>query len=135
MNTGDALIVIKVAEPQTTKEGAQDDPKRQKRERKDHSSNHDRNKRRDDKTQKMVNFTPLVMPIDQVLMQIKDGHQLRWQKSLSNSPNARNKKKYCRYHRDHGHYMDKCRDLKGQSKRFGPDRKTSLKTTTSHKND
>ena len=62
----------------------------------------------------MVNFTPLVMPIDQVLMQIKDDHQLRWPKPLSNSSNARNKKKYCRFHCDHGHYMDECRDLKEQ---------------------
>ena len=44
MNAEDALIMIEVGEPQTTKEGAQDDPKGQKRERKDHSSSHDRNK-------------------------------------------------------------------------------------------
>ena len=50
MNAKDALTTIKVGEPQTTKEGAQDDPKRKKRERIDHSSSHDRNKQRDDKT-------------------------------------------------------------------------------------
>ena len=131
--------------------------KGQKRERKDHSSSHDKNKQRGNKIQKMVNFTPFVMPIDQVLMQIKDDHQLRWPKPLSNSPKARNKKKYCHFHHDHGHYMDECKDLKeqieeliqrencrsslrktcmdSQSKRFGPYWKTSLKMTTSHKND
>ena len=54
------------------------------------------------------------MPIDQVLMQIKNDHQLRWPKPLSNSPNAWNKKKYCRFHRNHGHYVEECRDLKEQ---------------------
>ena len=44
MNAEDALIMIEVGEPQTTKEGAQDDLKGQKRERKDHSSSHDKNK-------------------------------------------------------------------------------------------
>ena len=52
------------------------------------------------------------MPIDQILMQINDDHQLRWPKLLSGSPNARNKKKYYHFHRDHRHYTDKCRDLK-----------------------
>ena len=112
MNAKDALTAIEVGEPWKSKVGTQDDLKGQKRETKDHSSSHDRSKRRDNKTWKVVNFTPLVMPIDQILMQIKDDHQLRWPKLLSGSPNARNKKKYYRFHRDHRHYTDKCRDLK-----------------------
>ena len=54
------------------------------------------------------------MPINQILMQIKDNHQLRWPKPLSGSPNAQNKKKYYLFHRDHGHYTNKCKDLKEQ---------------------
>lgn len=54
------------------------------------------------------------MPIDQILMQIKDNYQLKWPKPLSGSLNARNKRKYCCFHRDHEHYIDKCRDLKEQ---------------------
>ena len=61
MNAEDTLAMIEVEEPWTSKVGAQDDPKRQKREK-------------DDKTWKVVNFTPLVIPIEQILMQIKDGH-------------------------------------------------------------
>ena len=106
--------MIEVGEPRKSKAGAQGNLKRQKRESKDHSSSHDRNKRRDDKTHKVVNFTPLVMPINQILMQIKDNHQLRWPKPLSGSPNAQNKKKYYLFHRDHGHYTNKCKDLKEQ---------------------
>ena len=59
-----------------SKTGPRDDPKEQKREMRDHLPNNDKGKRRDDKARKMVNFTPLglVMPIDQILMQIKDNH-------------------------------------------------------------
>ena len=88
MNMKDAFVAIEVGGPRTSKAGSQDDLKGQKRERKDQSSSNDRGKRRDNKVRKMVNFTPLVMPIDQVLMQIKNDHQLRWPKPLSNSPNA-----------------------------------------------
>ena len=54
------------------------------------------------------------MPIDQILMQIKDDHQLKWLKPLSGSPSAPNKKKWCHFHWDHRHYIDECRDLKKQ---------------------
>ena len=54
------------------------------------------------------------MPIDQILMQIKDDHQLKWLKPLSGSPSAPNKKKWCRFHWDHRHYIDECKDLKKQ---------------------
>ena len=32
------------------------------------------------------------MPIDKILMQIKDDHPLKWPKPLNSSPSARNKK-------------------------------------------
>ena len=53
------------------------------------------------------------MSIDKILMQIKDDHPLKWLKPLNSSPSARNKK-YCRFHRDHGHHTNECRDLKEQ---------------------
>ena len=62
----------------------------------------------------MVKFTPLVMPIDKILMQIKDEHYLKWPRPLHSSPHIRNKNKYCRFHKDHGHYTEDCRDLKEQ---------------------
>jgi len=112
MNVEDTLAATDVREPWTSKTSTRNDPKGKKRERKDHSSSHDRNKRRDNKTHKMVNFTSLVIPINQILMQIKDDHKLRWSKPLNCSPNAQSKKKYCHFHRDHGHYTNKCRGLK-----------------------
>ena len=62
----------------------------------------------------MVKFTPLVMPVDKILMQIKDEHYLKWQKPLHSSPHIRDKNKHCRFHKDHGHYTKDCRDLKEQ---------------------
>ena len=54
------------------------------------------------------------MPIDKILMQIKDEHYLKWPRLLHSSPNVRDKKKYCCFHKDHGFYTENCRDLKEQ---------------------
>ena len=56
----------------------------------------------------------LNIPLDQVLMQIKNGPSLKWPKKMKGNPNKRNKNKYCRFHRDHGHNTDECNDLKQQ---------------------
>ena len=62
----------------------------------------------------MVKFTLLVILVDKILMQIKDDHYLKWPKSLHSSPNVCDKRKYCRFHKDHDHYIEDCRDLKEQ---------------------
>nr|XP_023914529.1 uncharacterized protein LOC112026080 [Quercus suber] len=54
------------------------------------------------------------MPIDKILTQIKDKHFLKWPRPLHSSPNVHDKKKYCRFHKDHGHYIEDCQDLKVQ---------------------
>ena len=61
-----------------------------------------------------MNFTLLVMLVDKILMQIKDELGLKWPKPLNTFSRKRDPKKYCRFHRDHSHYTDKCRDLKKQ---------------------
>ena len=60
------------------------------------------------------NYTPLNAPLDQVLMQIKDDHSLKWPEKMKGDPNKCNKNKYCRFHRDHGHNTNECYDLKQQ---------------------
>ena len=50
------------------------------------------------------------------MVQIKDKHSLKWPKPLYLSPNARDKRKYYHFHKDHGHYIEDCRDLKEQIK-------------------
>ena len=64
------------------------------------------------KTPRTVKFTPLVMPIDKILAQIKDEHYFKWPWPLHSSLNVCDKKKYCRFHKDHGHYTEDCKDLK-----------------------
>ena len=54
------------------------------------------------------------MPVDKILMQIKDKHYLKWSRPLHSSPYIRDKNKDCHFHKDHGHYTEDCRDLKEQ---------------------
>ena len=58
------------------------------------------------------NYTPLNASLDQVLMQIKDNPSLKWPERMKGDPSKRNKSKYYRFHRDHGHNMDEWYDLK-----------------------
>ena len=59
-------------------------------------------------------YTPLNIPFEQVLMQIKDDPSLKWPEKMKGDPNKRNRNKYCCFHRDHGHDTDECFDLKQQ---------------------
>ena len=61
-----------------------------------------------------MSFTPLIARINQVLMQIKDEEALTFPGKLKGDPNKRSKDKYCRFHRDHGHDIADCYDLKQQ---------------------
>ena len=54
------------------------------------------------------------MPLEQVLMQIKDDPSLKWPEKMKRDPNKRNGNKYCRFHKDHGHDKNECFDLKQQ---------------------
>ena len=61
-----------------------------------------------------TNDIPLIIPIEQVLMQIRDDPSLQWPKPISIPVERRDKRKYCRFHQDHGHRTDKCGHLKDQ---------------------
>ena len=113
MNTEDALAAIKDVEKPRDKGRKEDNRRGQKREHPDRQIN-DGGKRKDEKTPKTVKFTPLVMPIDKILAQIKDEHYLKWPRLLHLSLNIRDKNKYCRFHKDHDHYTKDCQDLKEQ---------------------
>jgi len=67
-----------------------------------------------DKKSKFTNFTPLVMPIEQVLMQIRDDPSLQWLKPISTPAERKDKSKYYRFCQDHRHRTDECRHLKDQ---------------------
>ena len=81
----------------------EDDRRGQKRDRADWR-NDEGNRRRDDKNPQPMKFTPLVMPVDHILTEIKDEQYLKWPKPLHSSPGVHNKRKYCRFHKDHRHY-------------------------------
>ncbi|XP_050251583.1 uncharacterized protein LOC126698416 [Quercus robur] len=59
-------------------------------------------------------YTSLNVPLEQVLMQIKDDPSLKWPKKMRGDPNKHNRNKYCLFHRDRGHDTDECFDLKQQ---------------------
>ena len=115
MNAEDALAAIRDVERLGDKGRKDDDRRGQKRECPNHRTN-DGGKRKDERTPRTVKFTPLIMPVDKILTQIKDEHYLKWPRPLHSSPNVRDKNKYCRFHKDHGHYIEDCRDLKEQTK-------------------
>ncbi|XP_075655086.1 uncharacterized protein LOC142625287 [Castanea sativa] len=59
-------------------------------------------------------FTRETLEVDDAGDKIKDEHILQWSRPLHSSPNVHDKNKYCQFHKDHGHYTEDCRDLKGQ---------------------
>ena len=50
---------------------------------------------------KLTNFTPLIMPIEQVLMQIRDNPSLQWSKPINTPIERRDNNKYCKIGRAH----------------------------------
>ncbi|XP_030963635.1 uncharacterized protein LOC115984764 [Quercus lobata] len=95
MNAEDGLAAIKDAEKPGDTATNEDDRRGQKRERSDRWNN-DGNRRKDDKSPRT------------------DEHYLKWPRPLHSSPNVRDKNKYCRFHKDHGHNTEDCKDLKEQ---------------------
>ena len=99
MNAKDAVVAIRDVEKSGDK-GKKDGERRgQKRECPDHRIT-DINRRNDDKGTRTVKFTPLLMPVEKILMRIKDKHYPKWPRPLHSSPNICDKNKYYRFHKD-----------------------------------
>ena len=76
MNAEDALAAIKdIEKPGDGIRRKEDERKGQKRERPDCRSN-DGVRRKGDRSPRTVKFTPLIMPVDKILTQIKDDDYL-----------------------------------------------------------
>ena len=93
MNVEDALVAIKDLKKPRDRGRKDDECRGQKRERPDHRNN-DGNRRKENKGPQTVKFTPLIMPVDKILTQIKDEHYLKWPRPLHSSLNVRDKDKY-----------------------------------------
>ena len=95
MNAEDALLA---REEKPKKRERQDDTRQDQGRKKARTRN-----RRDERHPKppgrrFTSFTPLMTPIDQVLMQIKDEEALTYPNKLKGDPNRRSRDKYCRFH-------------------------------------
>ena len=85
MNEKDALAAIRKESRPKGKESVREDRRGRKWDRNYRQTNSDGNKRRDNKIPRTVKFTPLVMPVNKILAQIKDDHHLKWPKPLHSS--------------------------------------------------
>ena len=84
MNAEDAVAAIRDVEKSGDK-GRKDGKRRgHKRECPDHRIT-DINRRNDDKGTRTVKFTPLLMPVEKILMRIKDKHYLKWPRPLGDN--------------------------------------------------
>nr|XP_023917006.1 uncharacterized protein LOC112028543 [Quercus suber] len=97
MNAENALVMIKDVEKTNEKGRKEDDQRGRKREHSD-SQTSDEGKKKDEKAPQTI----------------KDEHYLKWPRLLHSSPNVHDKKKYCHFRKDHGHYTEDYRDLKKQ---------------------
>ena len=87
MNIEDVLAVIREESRPKGKESVKEDRRGCKSERNDRQTSSDGNRLRDDKIPRMVKFTPLVIHVDKILVQIKEDHHLKWLEPLHSSPN------------------------------------------------
>nr|POF04743.1 hypothetical protein CFP56_60948 [Quercus suber] len=107
MNGEDALTAKRLTSKRKKEERTESQGK--KRDRKDNLSKAKARKSGPKaSSKKMLNFTPLLMPVDKILMQIKDNPALKWPKLLSSSSKRKDSKKYCHFYKDHCHYTDEC---------------------------
>ncbi|XP_043710280.1 uncharacterized protein LOC122659208 [Telopea speciosissima] len=90
----------KVAEKMRTSE--KEEKKDTKKPRSDQYSDRDQSS----------DYTPLNTTRTKILMEVNDRGLLQWPRPMFSKPEERNKKKYCKFHRDVGHDTEDCRQLK-----------------------
>ena len=57
-------------------------------------------------------FTPLTSTVSQVLYKVQHEKFMRWPSQMRMNPTKRDNTRYCDFHRDHGHRMDDCIQLR-----------------------
>ncbi|GAA0167184.1 hypothetical protein LIER_22173 [Lithospermum erythrorhizon] len=61
-----------------------------------------------------ISYTPLRVLVGIIYAQLEDKRILPKLQRINTPPNRRDQKKYCEYHKDHGHDTDECRVLKAE---------------------
>ncbi|XP_058080671.1 uncharacterized protein LOC131228834 [Magnolia sinica] len=64
--------------------------------------------------EKFYSYTPFNTSTKQILLDIKGHKLLNWPVCMKADPDHRDKRKYCRFHRDHGHNTAECVDPKDE---------------------
>ena len=102
MNAEDAIIAKKRKRAGRMEENptchSEQGPPRPKKGRME--DKRDRDNKKSSSSGRSQQYTPLNMPLEQVLMQIKDDPSLKWPEKMKGDPNKRNRNKYCRFHKD-----------------------------------
>ena len=115
MNAKDAIIAKKKKRAERMEANLPRHPEYGPRPKKAHmGEKKDRDNKKASSSARSQQNTLLNMPLEQVLMQIKDDPSLKWPKKMKGDPNKHNRNKYYRFHRDHVHDTDECFDLKQQ---------------------
>ncbi|XP_075645639.1 uncharacterized protein LOC142616732 [Castanea sativa] len=113
MNAEDAIIAKKRKRVERMEADLPRHPEQGPRPKKAREGeNKDRDSKKASSSMRNQQYTPLNMPLKQVLMQIKDDPSLKWPEKMKGDPNRRNRNKYYHFHRAHGHDKDDCFDLK-----------------------
>ena len=111
MNAEDALLA---REENTRKRERMEDARQDQGRKKPRTGDRRDERRPKPSGGRFTSFILLNALLDQVLMQIEDEGTLTFPRKLKSDPSKRSRNKYCRFHRDHGHDMADCYDLKQQ---------------------
>ena len=97
MNAKDEVLIKEMKMKRKRDEGTNNN-RNKKKETRSGGQTTGKKKELPDRKARFTNFTPLIMPIERVLMQIRDDPSLQWLKPISTTVKRRDKNKYCRFH-------------------------------------
>ncbi|XP_058106953.1 uncharacterized protein LOC131250688 [Magnolia sinica] len=104
---------VQVAEPNGKGKRPKNEESQQSNKRPDDRTPRDRHPNRRPEG-KFRSYTLLDTSTEQILLDIRGEKLMNWPICKRDDPDHRDKRKYCRFHRDHGHNTADCVDLKDE---------------------